>query len=135
MVGVETLWCRVQHWRVAKLEERKKWSAQVRMLRERVEVTRRRVAAQGKENVSGVWRRDGVDEVGASLDASHGTSCAVVSTGGFLGGVKCPQPPSLLGHRVSDLSSVPPPWTLPDTAVPCDAARGSGGLFAAFGPQ
>lgn len=76
-------------------------------------------------------RRSRVDEVGAGLDAAHGSGGAVVGAGGFLRRVKRPEPPPLLRLRVTNLGGVAAPRPAPYSSVPHCAAAGasSGGAF------
>lgn len=69
-----------------------------------------------------VMRGSGVDEVGASLDATHGSGGAVVGAGGFLSRVEGAEPPALLRLRVPYLGCVTAPRPPPDAAVPHGAA-------------
>lgn len=62
-------------------------------------------------------RRRRVNEIGASLQSTHGACGAVVGTCGFLSGVERPQPSSFFGLRVSNLGGVTAPWPAPNSAV------------------
>lgn len=71
-------------------------------------------------------RRGGwVDEVGASLEAAHGSSGAVVSASGFLSRVEGTEPAPLLRLRVPYLGGVTAPRPPPNSAVPHCADAGA----------
>lgn len=62
-------------------------------------------------------------EIGLGPRAAEGEGGGVVGAGGVNGSVEGVEPDASLLTRVTDLSCVPAPWPLPDTAVP-DFSRG-----------
>ena len=73
----------------------------------------------------GGWGCCRVMEVGAGLEAAHGTGRDVVGAGGLLSRVEGAQPPPLLRLWVSDLRRVSAPGTAADASVPHASATAS----------